>query len=136
RARVVVADEPASLADGEAGEALARRQPLAAELLPRPRARDEGAILLERPQRPARLEEPGGSLDDQRREPRGVEHRRQLALDVGERGDLLAARALDREQLRVLQRERGLVGERLQQRGLALGEDPAAPVGDAERADD
>ena len=135
RARVVVAEEAAALGDGEPGEALARRQPLAGEILAHPRARDETAILLERPERAARLEETGGALDDQCGEPRRVEHRRQLALDVRERRDLLAAGTLDREQPCILQREGRLVGERLQQRRFVVGKLAAAAVGDAERAD-
>src|SRR5207248_2895039 len=58
------------------------------------------------------------------------------AVACGERADLLPPRALDREQARVLEREGGLIGEGLQQRRLAVGEDAPAAVGDAEGADD
>ena len=136
RARVVVGDDAAALADGQAREALAGGQPFARELLARPGARHQRVILGQRPQGAACLEEAGGALDDQRGQPLGVQHRRQLALDVGEGGDLLPPRALDREQARVLEREGGLIGEGLQQRRLAVGEDAPAAVGDAEGADD
>src|SRR2546429_547644 len=61
---------------------------------------------------------------------------RALPLDVGQRDDVRPTRALDQEEGRVLEGERGWVGEGLQRRGFLLGEAASDPVGDAEGADD
>src|SRR5262249_2861332 len=123
--------EAAAFGDRESRKTLAGREALAGELRARPRARDQRTVGVERPQRACGLEETGGALHDQRGQPLRVQNGGQLALDVGERGEVLPACALRREQPRILQRERGLVGEGLQQRRLAVREDASAAAAGA-----
>ena len=81
-------------------------------------------------------EETTGMLHDQREQPIEVELGGQLALHRGQRLDVGPARRLQREEPRVLQRERRLVGKGLGQPDVGLVEGPPGPIADAERTDD
>ena len=71
-------------------------------------------------------EQPGRALGHEVEQPGGVELGGELALDLGQRGGLTPPRPLEREQPRILQRQRRLVGESLQQLRFLVGEAPAA----------
>src|SRR5256886_11523972 len=81
-------------------------------------------------------EEAAGALDDQREQPIEVQLGGQLALDRGQRFDVGTSRRLQREEPRVLQRERRLVGEGFGQPDVRLVEGSPGPIADAEGADD
>ena len=137
RLRVVVHDQSAALVGAGADDAVPEGDgdvPEPAAL--GPRAGHQQAIALDDVDDAAGLEQTRGALDDQREQTRGVELGRQLALGLGQRRDLRAARRLEREQPRVLQRQRGLVGDRLEQRRLRRGEDAAGRIAEVQRTDD
>ena len=104
--------------------------------LPPERQRHQRAVGLQEPQhRGAGAEQRQDALD---RPAHHVAHVEALGQRLGQSRELLgfvtAAHRLGVES-RVLERQRGLVGERLQQPGLRLGEDPAGAVRDRQRAD-
>ena len=136
RVRIVVGDDPAPLTGGHPDQALPRRQPHDARPLGGPRPAHEQAALVDQVDRALGVEQPPRALDDQAQQALGIELGGELALDLGQRGDLAAPRALQREEPGVLQRQRGLVGERLEQVRLLVGEGAAAVIAEGERADD
>ena len=81
-------------------------------------------------------EQARGALDDEREQAAGIQLGSQLALGLGEHGDLSPARGLEREEAGVLERQRRLVAEGLEQPDLRLGEDPPGHVAERQRADD
>src|SRR5262249_4132638 len=102
-----------------------------------PRARDQGlAGGLEQIDRALGAKQTTGVLDDQREQPVEVELSGQLALDRGQGFDVGATRRLQREQPRVLQGERGLVGEGLGQPDVGFVEGSPGPIAEAEGPDD
>ena len=83
---------------------------------------------------PLCAEQRAGAVDDQRQDPLELQRRGDRAAELGERLGFLSARGVVRKEPRVVNRDRGMVGEPEQDLLVAVGQDPVVPVGNREKS--
>ena len=137
RIRVVVDEQRAALARAARDHpARGRERGLRLRLGPAPDPAEGLAVLVEEVGEAGALEQPPRPLHDHAKETIQVELGAEIALHGSEGLELLAARRLEGEEPRLLERDGGLVGEILQPPDLVRPEGAARRVPDREHAGD
>ena len=138
RIGIVVHEQPAALARaGRHHPALRRERGLRLGLGPTPRPGAERlALLVEEIGEPGPVEQAARPLHDQAEEPVEIQLGAEIPLHARQRLELLAARRLEGEEPRLLERDGGLVGEILEPTDLLRAEGAPGHVADREHPGD